>query len=204
MGSWSSRMHHACTEHFAQKLAAWQGLAPVNRLRLATALCEDDRVFWPFADAQSQLTEMLEEQFRVRTPQGPMVLGLIGASPREVSEALHAVRDILFPSSKLLFRWTGDARPLRDWLARMDGGLMGGVVFTEVAANGSRAKTDLDLERANNAMELMKKQKLEGHVLVISVPADLHPNLDMVSNPIRWVNFEGPTAACEGRLSSKF
>ncbi|MBX3020319.1 MAG: hypothetical protein KF799_01475 [Bdellovibrionales bacterium] len=186
--SWRARVQANCATHFGRKLEAWPGIAPSNRVRLARALCRDERVFWPYAsEAQPQLGPLLEEKFARVANHMPLLVGVIGPSARENSEALHAIRDLLYLPSDTLFRWRDNLAALQTWRGRMDGGLMGGVVMVDFDKTDKNS-TLLNVSRTLNAMSHMSTHEMESYVLAIQSRQDVRDHFSDLPQ-ITWVDF---------------
>jgi hypothetical protein len=181
-------MHKACAETFAQKLSPWQALTPTNRLRLATALCRDDRVFWPFSNAQSRISQMIEDRARPAEVAGPMTIGLIGATDLEKREVVEALNKIFYLHSKSTLDWNGNYNRLRNWRQEPSGGLFGGVILAD--------------RQAQLALDFFAGEDFGGYILVVTETIDPRGRIRATDagNPIHWVNFEPPKTACEGQL----
>lgn len=188
LSGWQNRLRAECASHFGRKLESWQGIAWANRNRIAQALCSDDRVFWPFAaEIQPQLAPLLEGEYNKSGHDRPLIIGIIGASTRENSEALHAIRDLLFPSSNTLLRWTGNNRAMEMWRSSMEGGLLGGVVMVdfEDSSDGTR----LQVMRMKAALSYMQQNQMDSYVLAVQSRTDVRDKF--ANNPdIKWISFD--------------
>lgn len=184
-----------CRNSYVRELAVWRGISFGNRDLLAKSLCEDDRVFWPFAEGQfGEEATHFEESFRNKPNFGPLVVGLVGGSPRETSEILHALRTLLYPTSNSILQWTGDRGKLREWKSNARGGLFGGVI--EVKINGDTESQRLNhIDVANDAMSYTMAHHMDSFVLVLSSREDIRKSFPTKGNPIKWVSLE--TSDCD-------
>lgn len=202
LGIFVSRIHKECTQTFAKRLVKRSALSPTNRERLASALCEDDRVFWPFAQAQApELAPRFEDEFRSqRAFAPPIILGLVGSSPQETDEILQAVNATFYPASAQVLKWTGQRGQVRDWQDRMDGGLLGGVIHVNVEGN-SDPYLQASVRVARDAISYTVAHHMDSYVLVISSRRDVRALFPEGGEPIRWILLE--SSDCEGHLRNQ-
>lgn len=192
---WTANMRGACTARFTERLKLWSAITPQNRMRLAAALCRDDRVFWTFALENDPSVAAVTEELVETKAAKPLMIGIIGQSERENSEALHAVRDLLYIDSTSLHNWRNDPAALESWRRRQDGGFLGGVVFVEMA--GGRNELRLQAERAREAVRYMAANEMDAYVFAIRATQDVRSYVNDI--PIQWVKFTEP-ADCEERF----
>lgn len=198
LGAFVSRMHRDCAKEFFVRLHNFPGIPISTRDYIASALCEDDRVFWPYAEARApELAVKFEEKYRTRENYSPLTLGLIGASDREMDETIYALRSLLYPKSRQILSWTGDRAQVHDWLSRADGGLMGGVIRAEIRGETERQVVD-SIKLVQDAMSFTMAHHMDAYVLVVNSARDLRTALPDHGDPVRWIQFE--PSACDARL----
>lgn len=181
----------ACTETVSAHLEKWRGISPANRKSLTVALCEDDRVLWPIAENRlGEVAVEYEMRFRNRNHYGPLLIGLIGSSPREASEVMHAIRSLLFPGSRTLFEWSKERAKLRAWQADHEGGKFGGVMYVSVEGADTERRLYDQIRAATDAMTFALAYHMDSYVLVVSTEHDVRASFPAAGDPIRWIQFE--------------
>jgi hypothetical protein len=174
----SSRVVTECTVHYSHELENWSGISPAARQRVAKTLCRQIHG---------------EQMWNGR----PLLIGLIGPSPRENSEILHAIRSLLFGTSNTLFRWRYGREALREWQAKAEGGLFGGVVTVEMEGVNA-SDTELQANRVSDALAYMSANQMDSFVLAIQSQKEETRKLLEEMN-VAWVDLNTPE--CEGNLN---
>jgi hypothetical protein len=181
-----------CSQTFADRLAEiLPGISAVNRVRLASTLCQDERVFWPFAQAlDPEIALPYEESYRSQAAYAPPItIGLTGVSNAKANAVALALNRLLYVPWAEVHQWNGDELRTVTWQWERNGGQLGGVIHVDV--------TSANVQMAQAALDHTISHHMDNYLLLISSREDVTPFFPKrPGDPIRWIAMD----SCEDRL----